>query len=79
VGPSLIAGKPSFLIDYGAFNPNNTLVDEMRKLDDGVYLGAATTAAADGRRTAPEHFVLAGPVDEWVPFPTAADPTASRR
>lgn len=79
VGPSLIDGKPSFLIDYSAFNPKNTLIDEMRKLDDYIFLGAATTAGADGKRTPPEHFVLAGPVDEWVPFPATPAATTSRR
>ena len=75
VGPSLIDGKPSFLIIYGAYNKANTLVDEMRKLDDYLFLGAATTAGADGKRNAPAHFVLTGPTDEWIPFPIPAPST----
>lgn len=77
IGPSLIDGKPSFLINYGVYNKGNTLVDEMRKLDDYLFLGAATTVT-DGKRNtgSPAHFVLTGPVDEWQPFPTAATPSS---
>lgn len=65
MGPSLIDGKPSYIMDYGAFN-DTTLVDEIRKLDEGVYLGVGTTATDDGGRSAPGHFALVGPTDEWV-------------
>jgi hypothetical protein len=74
VGPSLIDGKPSFLIVYAAYNKENTLVDEMRKLDNYLFLGAATTLGKDGKRTSPPaHFVLTGPIGEWVPFPTSTN------
>lgn len=66
MGPSLIDNKQSYILDYSAFNPRSTLVDELRKLDDSVYLGAATTAAADGKRNPPDFFILIGPTDEWV-------------
>jgi hypothetical protein len=66
MGPSLIDGKPSYILDYSAFNKGSTLVDELRKLDDSVYLGAATTRAADGSRNPPDFFILIGPTDEWV-------------
>jgi hypothetical protein len=46
-------------------------LDELRKLDDGVYLGAATVAQAGGpncggTRSKIDMFVLIGPTDEWV-------------
>ena len=44
----------------------NTLVDEIRKLTDGVYLGVGTADLPDGSRTEPGHFVLMGPVSQWV-------------
>ena len=44
----------------------STLVDEIRKLDDYVYLGMGTTETEGGERSEPGHFVLAGPTDEWV-------------
>lgn len=66
MGTSLIDGKPSFLMHYSAFKSDTTLVDEIRKLTDGLYIGAASTEAADGSRTAPAHFVLVGPKSDWV-------------
>ena len=65
LGPSLIDGNPSYIMDYGAFN-DTTLVDEIRRLDEGVYLGVGTTATEDGGRSAPGHFALVGPTDEWI-------------
>src|SRR5262249_28280161 len=74
VSASLIDGKPSFKIIYGAYNKGNTLVDEMRKLDDYLFLGAATTENKEGKRNTanPAHFILTGPIDEWTPFPAAS-------
>ena len=70
MGASLVDGKPAYLLDYSAFNPKMTLIDELRKLDDGIYLGIATRAAAGGTRDKPDFFILVGPTDEWV----GADP-----
>ena len=68
MGKSLIDGKPSLMMYYGAFNPDSDLVDEIRKLDDYVYIGVGTREAADGKRTDPVGgiFMLLGPMDEWV-------------
>ena len=66
MGNSLIDGKPAYILDYSAFNPKSTLVDELRKLDDFVYLGAATVDAGGGKRSDPDFFILIGPTDEWV-------------
>jgi len=76
IGPSLIDGKPAFLINYGVYNKGNMLVDEMRKLDDYLFLGAATNVT-DGKRNTdnPSHFVLTGPTEEWRPFPVAGTPS----
>ena len=65
-GVSLIDGKPAFLMYYGAYNEGSTLIDEIRKLADYVYLGMGTTETEDGGRSEPGHFVLIGPTDEWV-------------
>jgi hypothetical protein len=64
-GISLIDGEPALLMNYGAYNKSN-LVDELRKLDDYVYLGLGTVLASGGKRGEPGHFVLIGPTDEWV-------------
>ena len=72
MGPSLIDGKPALLMYYGAYvradgsQPRSTLVDEIRKLADGVYLGMGTVETEDGSRSRPGHFAMIGPVGEWV-------------
>lgn len=76
---SMIDGKPAYFLDYPAFN-QSTLVDELRKLDDGVYLGAATIAQqggpnGNGTRGRIDMFVLIGPTDEWVGAPYTLGPT----
>lgn len=65
IDSSLIDGKPSYFLDYSTFN-DTTLVDELRKLDDYILIGAATEAAGEGKRSRVEYFVLTGPIDEWV-------------
>jgi hypothetical protein len=79
MGTSLIDGKPALMMYYGAYKPTfayrigympegseNTLVDEIRKLADGVYLGVGTSRKRDGTRTEPGHFALMGPVGQWI-------------
>jgi hypothetical protein len=67
IGPSLLDGKPSLLMYYGAFyEPSRNFVDEIRKLDERVYLGIGTSLDKEGSRTEPGHFMLIGPTDEWV-------------
>jgi hypothetical protein len=73
IGNSIVDGKPAYILDYPAFN-QTSLVDEVRKLDDGVYIGAATTAqpggpTANGTRSKIDMFLLLGPTDEWVGAP----------
>jgi len=73
MGTSLIDGKPALMMYYGAYQlrllpegQENKLVDEIRKLADGVYLGVGTVEMPDGTRSAPGHFALMGPVGKWV-------------
>jgi hypothetical protein len=73
MGTSLIDGKPALMMYYGAYQlkmlpdgMENTLIDEIRKLADGVYLGVGTAGLPDGKRSEPGHFVLMGPVGQWV-------------
>jgi hypothetical protein len=70
---SIIDGKPAYVLDYSAFN-KITLLDELRKLDDGIYIGAATVEQAggpnaNGTRSKLDMFILIGPTDEWVGEP----------
>ena len=81
IGPSLIDGKPSLLMYYGAFNKARpSFVDEIRKLDDYIYLGVGSVLSEEGKRNL-GHFALTGPTDEWVggaqgePVPDFIKPT----
>lgn len=72
IGRSLIDGKQAFLMNYGAYHAKGTppgyvsdLVDEVRKLDNGIYVAMATRCKPDGVRTAPAHFVLVGPIGRY--------------
>jgi hypothetical protein len=71
IGKSLIDDPASLLMNYGAYN-KSTLTDELRKVEDGVYIGAATTETRDGKRSQPDHFFLVGPIDGWVDIETGA-------
>lgn len=66
IGTSLLDGKPPLLMYYGAYNAARpTFVDEIRKLDDYVYLGVGSILDEAGKRN-PGHFALVGPTDDWV-------------
>lgn len=72
MGTSLIDGKPALMMYYGAYRhrfipegKKNALVDEIRKLADGIYLGVGTSEMPDGSRTPPGHFALIGPDEKW--------------
>ena len=73
MGKSLIDGKPSFMMYYGTYNPATTLTDELRKLDDYIYIGMGTVELSDGKRSEPGHFILTGPTDSWVGVNEDAD------
>ena len=50
----------------------NTLTDELRKLDDYVYICKCMTELADGTHYAPGNFILTGTMDRRV----GADPNS---
>jgi hypothetical protein len=68
VQPSIIDGKPAYVLEYAAFH-KTTLFDEVRKLEDGVYVGTATVERPDRTRSKLDMFILVGPTDEWVGEP----------
>jgi len=70
---SLIDDKQSFMMYYGAYNKETTLTDELRKLDEYIYIGMGTTELENRKRSAPGHFILTGPTDEWVGVDKEAD------
>lgn len=78
IGPSSVDGRPSLTMYYRAFHNyagDMDLIDEIRRIDDGVYLCIYTgTEAVPGfstkkqgqARTEPELFALTGPIGPWV-------------
>ncbi len=78
IGPSLLDGRPALIMYYRAFDNyagKMDLVDEIRRVDDGVYLcnytgtenvpGFATKKSGQ-ERSEPELFALTGPEGPWV-------------
>ncbi|MBP2328058.1 hypothetical protein JOF56_008443 [Kibdelosporangium banguiense] len=69
IGASLVDGRPALLMDYTVFNnqPGRAgLIDEIRRLSTGLYLGTATHPKPDGTRTeATGCFLLNGPISPW--------------
>lgn len=69
MGDSRLDGRPALIMTYASFDNRSgavDLVDEIRKLGDGLYLGAATVQKPDGTRSKPGCFVLVGPIGSWV-------------
>ncbi|MFC7401823.1 hypothetical protein [Citricoccus sp. GCM10030269] len=78
-GESLIDGKPALLLVYGDFdNPTGRegLVDEVRRINDDLYVAACTFPAENGQRSEPSIIVLSGPAQPWV---GVDDPRAEAR
>jgi hypothetical protein len=65
-----VDGKPALLMTYEDFNTRpgrSGLVDEIRRVAKGMYLGTATQPKPDGTRTeANGCFLLAGPFNPWT-------------
>ncbi len=65
---SLFDEKPTFRMRYAAFknlSARNDLIDEIRKLDDGIYLCTGAALDKDGNRGRPTPFCLTGPIREY--------------
>jgi hypothetical protein len=51
---------------YGAYRADApSFVDEVRKLEDYIYVGVGSVLDENGKRN-PGHFIMTGPTDEWV-------------
>jgi hypothetical protein len=78
IGPSILDGRPALIMYYSAFSNyagEMDLIDEIRRLDDGVYLCVYTgtktvagfsTVLPGQARSEPELFALTAPVGPWV-------------
>lgn len=76
VGPDSLDGRPSLILDYRGFDHpggKRGTVDEMRKLNDNVWLAYMTANSPDGGRTEPDFFILGAPATPWVGLTDPAD------
>jgi len=67
IGPSMFDNRTSFHLvyrDYNAF-PVSTMHDEVRRVNDALYLGLGILTVTGGKRN-PFPFVLMGPPDPWA-------------
>lgn len=64
---SVFDGRPSFQLSYRSYNTfyTNTMTDEVRKINDYLYLGIGRLTITLGRFN-PMPFVLMGPPGPWV-------------
>ncbi|MHA2326231.1 MAG: hypothetical protein ACXACB_12565 [Promethearchaeota archaeon] len=65
---SLFDGKPTLRMRYAAFkniSGSFDLIDEVRKLDEGIYLCTGAGLDAKGNRGQPTPFCLTGPIREY--------------
>ncbi|MBU0992021.1 MAG: hypothetical protein KJ737_05965 [Proteobacteria bacterium] len=71
---SVFDGRPSFQLNYRYYNQfyTNTMIDELRKVNDRLFLGIGRLKVTFGKYN-PFPFALMGPPDPWVgpdiPFP----------
>ncbi len=64
IGPSYFDGKPSFQLIYRAYRSycgDIHMIDEVRRLDDGRYLGIGRCGRTVKQRRLPMPFLLEGP------------------
>jgi len=68
LAPSRYDGKPAYHLIYGAYRSlcgDIHMVDEVRQLARGVYLGMGTWGFTDSQRRIALPFLLEGPVDKY--------------
>ncbi len=69
IAPSRFDGRDVFLLDYSAFFTQGKLMmmkDEVRKVQEGLYLGIGTWGYLEPLRNIPWPFTLSGPVHAYV-------------
>jgi len=69
VGPSLIDERPSFHLDYSAFNRGftHTVHEEVRRLAEDLYLGLGRAGFTERQRRLLMPFLLEGPPEPFEP------------
>lgn len=66
-GPSVLDNRTSFHLVYRDYNsfPVSTMKDEVRKINDNLYLGVGMLSVTGGKRNL-FPFMLIGPPEPWV-------------
>lgn len=70
--PSRFDGRPTFELYYPAYNSicsRINMVDELRKLDEGLYLGFGTLGFGQKMRSLRLPFALQGPIGQFRGMP----------
>jgi hypothetical protein len=68
IAPSRFDGRPAFQLVYRAYHSICGfvhMVDEVRRLERGRYLGIGTVGFTDGQRRVPLPFLLTGPIGPY--------------
>jgi hypothetical protein len=67
IGDSIYDARKSFHLEYHDYNlfPTSTMKDEVRKLNDNLYLGLGILTVTLGKKNI-FPFVLIGPPEKWV-------------
>ncbi|WP_446223459.1 hypothetical protein ACTWPB_27955 [Nocardia sp. IBHARD005] len=68
IAPSRYDGKPAYTLIYRAFRSlcgEINMVDEIRRLGPGIYLGIGTCGVTDSQRRLPRPFLLQGPTHDY--------------
>jgi hypothetical protein len=71
LAPSRYDGKPAYTLVYAAFKSicgAIHMVDEVRRVRQGLYLGLGTWGFTDRQRRVPLPFVLSGPVAPYAAY-----------
>ena len=69
IAPSRFDGRDAFQLTYNAYSSlmgRVQMVDELRRVQDGLYLGVGTFGFTEKQRMRPLPFVLSGPVGPFV-------------
>ena len=69
ISPSRFDGRPAYQLVYRAYHSICGfvhMVDEVRRLDEGRYLGIGTLGFTDAQRRIPLPFLLTGPIGPYA-------------
>jgi hypothetical protein len=69
IANSRFDGRPMYELEYAAYRSlcaTMNMVDEIRRIDDGRYLGIGTWGYTEAARRVPQPFLLVGPSEPYL-------------